>query len=340
MQKTREKIGEVQLIDCGKQGRQQVSRSVSWNCTGSWLAWASTDRMAKIWTIEGAAPREVVAISGHTGPVDRVRFHPTDPNVLCTTAQDRSVRLWDLRGGSQRMTGRYDLVAAPHFGTCPASVAWTSSGNIVVAERNDCVHIYDARKPSLGKKNALKSFDLKPNLVEGCQVSPNNEYLVASTTVRGEGMGELRIWGCDDETADDAVTYAGHTGPIYQFCFSPDGTRLATGGSDAIVGLWDVDEMVCTHTITRKTKFLRSVSFSPDSQFVASSTEEDGIDIASSEDGEWVGTIRFGPRGGGGADEVCFHPKRSNLLACARGNAEFQTANEPPVTVAKWTMVQ
>jgi WD40 repeat protein len=235
------------------------------------------------------------------------------------------------------MTGRYDLVAPSQFGTCPASVAWTASGNIVVAERNDTVYVYDARKPSTGKKNAaLKSFDLKPNLVEGCQVSPNDEYLVASTTVRGESMGELRIWGCSDETADNAITYAGHTGPIYQFCFSPDGSRLATGGSDAIVGLWDVEEMVCTHTITRRTKFIRSVSFSPDSQYVASSTEEDGIDIASADDGEWVGTIRFGVRGGsgGGADEICFHPKRNNILACARANTET------PVTVAKWSMAQ
>eukprot|EP00545_Synedropsis_sp_CCMP1620_P013777 CAMPEP_0119004654 /NCGR_PEP_ID=MMETSP1176-20130426/1273_1 /TAXON_ID=265551 /ORGANISM="Synedropsis recta cf, Strain CCMP1620" /LENGTH=336 /DNA_ID=CAMNT_0006956389 /DNA_START=57 /DNA_END=1064 /DNA_ORIENTATION=- len=336
MQKPLQKIGEVQLIDCGTHGRQR-SRSVSWNSTGSWLAWASSDRMAKIWSIEGGSPREVVAISGHTGPVDRVRFHPTDPNVLCTAAQDRTIRLWDLRGGSQRMTQKWDITAPARFGNGPATAEWTPSGCLVVAERNDTIHIYDPRKTGRSTKaggGALKSIDLKPNRVEGCQLSPNGEYLVASTTVRGEGMGELRMWRYEDDTPDDCFVYPGHTGAIYQFAFSPDGTRLATGGSDAIVGLWDTKDMVCTHTITRRTKFIRSVSFSHDSQYVASSTEEDGIDIASADDGSWAGTISFGRRGAGGADEIAYHPKKPHILACARGNTEF--GNPPAVTVAKW----
>lgn len=285
-----------------------------------------------------------MAIPGHTNAVDRVRFHLTDPNILCTTAQDRTIRLWDLRGGSQRAIQKWDLTAPARFGTCPASTEWTPSGCLVVAERNDTVHIYDPRKTVRATTKpgggAIKSINLKPNQVECCRVSPNGEYLVASTTVRGEGMGELRMWRYEDETPDDCFVYAGHTGPIYQFSFSPDGKRLATGGSDAIVGLWDTEDMVCTHTNIRRTKFLRSVSFSHDSQYMASSTEEDGIDIASAEDASWAGTIQFGRRGGGGADEVAFHPKKPNVLACARGNAESGNPNPPPVTVATWSMAQ
>lgn len=242
------------------------------------------------------------------------------------------------------MVQKWDLVAPPRFGTCPIAVEWSPTGNsVVVTERNDTIHIYDPRKLG-GRGNKagapLKSLDMKPNRMECCQVSPNGDYLIASTTVRGEGMGELRMWRYDDAAPhNNCFVYPGHTGPIYQFAFSPDGSRMATGGSDAIVGLWDTKDMVCTHTITRRTKFLRSVSFSHDSQYVASSTEEDGIDIASADDASWVGTIQFGRRGAGGADEVAYHPKKPHILACARGNADFGP-NPPAVTLAKWTMVQ
>eukprot|EP00547_Thalassionema_nitzschioides_P002230 CAMPEP_0194216336 /NCGR_PEP_ID=MMETSP0156-20130528/18790_1 /TAXON_ID=33649 /ORGANISM="Thalassionema nitzschioides, Strain L26-B" /LENGTH=335 /DNA_ID=CAMNT_0038945085 /DNA_START=81 /DNA_END=1085 /DNA_ORIENTATION=+ len=335
MRKPEQQVGDQQIIDFGSHNRVR-SRSVSWNSTGSWLAWASSDRMGKIWTIEGGSPREVVAVSGHTAPVDRVRFHPSDPNLLLTTAQDRTVRLWDLRGGSQHFLGRWDLQSSPQYGSCPASVEWHGAHHIVVTERNDCVHIYDSRKARGGSKNAYKSFDLKPNIVEGCQVSPNGEYLVATTTTRGEGMGEVRIWTLDSETVEDAYVYPGHTGPIYQFCFSPDGTLLATGGSDAIVGIWDTQHMVCTQTITRRTKFVRSVSFSHDSQLLANSTEEDGIDIAG-RSGEWLGTVYLQPNKRGGAEEICFHPKEVCLLACARDTDSHSGAMPPsPVTVVKW----
>jgi WD40 repeat protein len=77
--------------------------------------------------------------------------------------------------------------------------------------------------------------------------------------------------------------------------FSNDGKQLVTGGSDAIVGLWDCGStltlqqhghaaaaasMVCTTTITRRLKFIRSTAFSHDSQLLAIATEEDGIDVA------------------------------------------------------------
>ena len=205
---------------------------------------------------------------------------------------------------------------------------------LAVTERNGPVYLYDTRKlpsssSSSAKTKALHTFSLSPSDVEACIFSPSSQYLVAATTTT-DGLGELTIWDWDKEKSSKYI-YPAHMGPIYSLAFSADGTKLATGGSDAIVGLWDVDSMVCTNTIARCSKFTRSVAFSHDSIFVASSSEEDGIDLAMASTGELVGKVFLG-RPKGGADEIAFHPK-AHLLACAR--CAQNMGSSPAVTVAK-----
>lgn len=335
--RTRMRLGDVTVVDCGQP--RQKARSVSWNSTGSWLAGAVYDRsewLAKIWTVEGGSQgRELLNVSGHSGAVDRVRFHPAESSLLCTAAQDRSVRIWDVRSASQRSIGRIDLISSSRFGNSASSIEWARNSSLLaVTEKDNTVQIYDVRKLSFSVKGGrassaepLHSFALKLNRVESCIFSPSGKYLVATTTFQGEGMGELRVWPWEEKVSlEQHVVYPAHTGPIYSHAFSPDGKRLVTGGSDAIVGLWDVGSMVCTHAISRRTKFIRSVDFSHDSKLVASSSEEDGIDLADASNGDFVGKV-----GRGGADEVAFHPK-APLLAWARGDV---MGAPPPVAVAR-----
>lgn len=286
-------------------------------------------------------------MTGHTSPVERVRFQPHHETVLCTAASDSSVRLWDVRSASQQNLACIDV----HSGTSATDIAWSPSSGVsilAVTERNGSVYIYDTRKlpPSSfggskakaaqGKNGALlHTFPLTPSVVEACIFSPAGHHLVAATT--NEGLGELTAWNWENKRASssDKFVYPAHTGPIYSLTFSPDGKRLATGGSDAIVGLWDVDSMVCTQTITRLQKFTRSVAFSHDSQLIATASEEDGIDLGSADTGDLVGKVGLGRKGG--ADEICFHPK-GHILACARcpsGMGGVPSA----VTVAKLNII-
>ncbi|KAL1737730.1 hypothetical protein HDZ31DRAFT_10381, partial [Schizophyllum fasciatum] len=57
------------------------------------------------------------------------------------------------------------------------------------------------------------------------------------------------------------------------------GRYLASGGLDAIVNLFDLDEWICARTITSCDHSINAVSFSFDGEYLAMATAGSYIDI-------------------------------------------------------------
>ena len=73
-------LDSANVIDCGP--NRTASRCVSWSASGLYLAFGSSDRLARLVTVEPTQTREVLVIAGHAGPVTQTRFHPVEKTLV------------------------------------------------------------------------------------------------------------------------------------------------------------------------------------------------------------------------------------------------------------------
>jgi WD40 repeat protein/serine/threonine protein kinase len=85
------------------------------------------------------------------------------------------------------------------------------------------------------------------------------------------GFGHVEIW--DIATRARVRDLPGDTKWVYCVAFSPDGTRLATGGFDNTVKLWDPATGAEIRTLYGHKGFVRGVAFSPNGTLLASVSE-------------------------------------------------------------------
>lgn len=231
---------------------------------------------------------------------------------------------------------------------------------LAVTERDSRVVVYDTRKlgsssgassrAGSGSSTSSSKANSNPAVlhvseprhkerIEAAIFGPGNgkHLIAASQLYDSDTTSDLLVWDWtkgEKRDSGNELRFSAHTEGIYTMALSPDGKRLATGGADAIVGLWDIDSMTMVNTVSRRIKFIRSVAFSHDGKVLAHSSEENDVELVNANNGDLIGQVSLGSRRGG-ADHIAWHPTYP-ILACARVDSPMTTNS--PVAIAKLSL--
>lgn len=180
-------------------GHRGAILDFEWNpFDDSMLATASEDTTIKIWSIpeewepldaRGVSTKgkdieeSVVDLVGHAKKVNLLRYHPTASNVIASTSQDYTVKLWDIEAGQELST----FEGAPDL--CH-DIVWDYKGdNYATTCKDKTARFIDARTAEVAAK-----IERVHSGVKSTKVVYMGESGKVLTTGFSEMGREVKIW--------------------------------------------------------------------------------------------------------------------------------------------------
>lgn len=186
---------------------------------GLWLASASWDHTAKLWS--ATTGQLVHTLKGHSAGVISVAFSH-DGLLLATAGEDQTIKIWDTATGqeSQSLRGHTARVQ---------SVSFSPDGNRLASGSDDqTVKVWHLTQ--VGEPLTLAGH---ASWVWCVAFSPDGKLLASTSQDQ-----TTCVWNAT--TGEESLKLQGHAGPVYQVVFSPDSGRLATASQDSTIRIWDV----------------------------------------------------------------------------------------------------
>jgi WD40 repeat protein/serine/threonine protein kinase len=287
-------------------GHADTVGSVAFSPDSQRLASGSVDNTVKIWDI--ASGKEPFALNGHIGWVTSVAFTPDGQRLASGNSFDKTVKLWDSA------TGQEIVSLNGHSGPVN-SVAFSPDGQRLASGSADqTVKIWDI---AAGKE--LFTLEGHAGAVESVAFSPDGQRLAS-----GSFDGTVKIW--DSPTGNELLSLKGDAHRVWvagvlsgdahrvwiagvlSVAFSPDGQRLASGGEDHTLKIWDVGTGKALLSLKGHGAGVSSVAFSPDGQRLASGSFDGTVKIWDSATGKELFSLK-------GHAPVAFSPDGQRLAS-------------------------
>jgi len=217
--------------------------SVNFNSSGDLLASGGNDAVARLWDIRSG--ERVNEIIGGTFAIPSVLFAPSPGDLAVDPTISESLAI--INGGILRLR---DPDSGRFIGTIRAdqpfySMAYKNSPPLLVTGNiENKVQIWDPsqvfRTGSDQYPTPLAEFSHngKPaspaSLVWAVTFDP-----LANLIASAGGDGSIIIW--DVKSGESTNLLAAHSGGATSLAFSPDGKKLASGGLDATVKIWEIE---------------------------------------------------------------------------------------------------
>lgn len=266
--------------------------SVAFSPDSHFLLTGSDDQRLRLWEISTDEP--IRSFEGHTGMVLSVAFSP-DGKTAVSGSDDQTIKFWEIDTGRclKTIKGHNNWVWSVDFSPNGLQLASGNEDHTVrlwQIETGRCTHILE------GHSGRVWSVDFSPR-----------GQLLAS----GSDDQTIRFWQVEENEATQSSrlgkvgrcvkTLRGQTGAVRLVVFSPDGLLLASNSGDRTVKLWDASPLYtekperaqlgrvtagrsgewisgqCLAVLEGHEGRVFSIAFSPDSQQLATGSEDQTI---------------------------------------------------------------
>ena len=218
---------------------------------GKLMATGSTDLLVKIWNL--ADGKQTAEIGGFKKAISEVAFSP-DGKLLAVATSDGKVGIWS--------SNEWNLVSSiPAQEDGQAIVKFSPDGkSLATVGAHGGVSIW-----KVGEGKEISRLAKPVESISYVEFSPDGSLLAAAA-------GKLVfIWSLGGN--QEPVVLTGHDLGVKCLRFSPDGRRLASGGFDSEVRIWDaVKGGTPLALLSGHEESVESVCFSPDGLIVASAS--------------------------------------------------------------------
>jgi len=181
---------------------------------GSLTATAGDDHFVRVWN--SATGELVHRLASHTGWVRTVAFSP-DGDLLASGGNDRRLLLW------RPSTGQLLQEIAAHRGAVTAIAFDPRGGKLAAAGFEDKLRVYDTTTARVVHEVVCPCKDIR-----ALEYSPDGK-----TIAIGGRDGKIHLF--DSSTGKVVRSIKAHTRRVRALSFSPDGTNIVSTGEDRAV---------------------------------------------------------------------------------------------------------
>jgi len=285
-------------------------RSIAWNPTGSLIATGSSDRTLRVWNPDRPNVKYSTELRGHAAGIEKVAFNPKKEAELCSASSDGVVKFWDVKTKTV-------INEVKDLGD-PVTLIWHPDGeSLIVGNKADKIYVLSPTSPTPVSEHQ-QDVQINQICFTWC-----GKYVFVTT---GEGQTRiLRYPSFDPFKHQNYKPFAelslrGHTSSCLSVELQPTGRYLATGGSDAVIALYDTKDWICQRTLIDMTGPVRSISFSFDGSYIVGGSDEgSALEIAHTETGETVHSVKTG----GPSPVVAWHPFKYMLAYADSGSLKI-----------------